>query len=243
MSQDKLFFVKNDEIVVNGKYYKKFDVDSLNLDDTIVASGKDIKVILTGEDYSDLLVNYVGKEILKNEVLQKGIIILASLAPLFIIGAFIFGYYFYKRRQIKKGRDFENYVENLFSQNEWAIEQKNKFEKLSRWIESKNNPDFIFRNKKTNKRLAVECKYLSKQAKKFWWAKNYQIENYQNFSQKENIPVFVVLGIGGRPKNPKRVFLVPLNQIKYPDVKMEYLGKFEREPRKSFSVDREGNLL
>ena len=61
---------------MNGKYYKKLYADGLNLDDTIIASGKDIKIILTGEEYTDLLVNYVGQGILKNEALQKEILYL-----------------------------------------------------------------------------------------------------------------------------------------------------------------------
>lgn len=237
VSKDKLFFVKDDEVIVSGKYYKKYE--------DIVASGKDIKVILTGEDYTDLLVNYVGRNMFENETLRKRNIIFVALIPFFSAGTFVVGLYWYRRKRYK-GVSFEGCVENLFAKNEWRIEQNNTFRKLKRWVESYSNPDFVFVHRKTGKRLAAECKYknsLPKEYDRIIWASEDQIENYQNFSQKQNIPVFVILGVGGRAKNPKRVFLLSLSQIKYPDVKIDYLEKFERDPKKHFSLDSCGDLI
>ncbi len=238
VSQDKLFFVKNDEIVVNGEYHKKLYVDGINLDDAIVASGKNIKVVLTGEEYTDLLINYVGKGILKNESLQKINIILAALIPLFVAAAFYFGFIFYRRKQIK-GSTFEGYIERLFSKQEWRLAESNAYRKLGRWVESYSNPDFVFIHRRTNKKIAVECKYKEKEYKTILWAYEDQIDKYQSFSQKNDIPVFVVIGVGGRPKNPKRMFLIPLASIKYPDVKLEYLQNFERDSKKYFSIHKD----
>lgn len=238
LSTDKLFFVKDDKVVVSGKYYKDYA--------DIVSSGKDIQVILTGEEYTDLLINYVGRGILENESLQKRLqkrnIIFAALIPLFSVGAFIAGYVWYRRKKYK-GISFEGYVEKLFARNEWKIEQDNTFRKLRRWVESYSNPDFVFIHRRTNKKIAVECKYKEKEYERIFWSYEDQIERYQNFSQKQNIPVFVILGVGGRPKNPKRVFLAPLSQIKYPDVKIDYLEKFERDPKKYFSLDNRGDII
>ncbi len=199
------------------------------------------------EEYTDLLVNYVGRGILENEALrerlQKRNIIFAALIPLFSVGAFMAGYVWYRRRK-QKGASFEGYVEKLFARNEWKIEQDNTFRKLNRWVESYSNPDFVFVHRRTGRRLAIECKYKLKEYDPIIWAYENQIENYQNFSKKQNIPVFVILGIGGKPTNPKRVFLVPLNQIKYPDVKIDYLEKFERrDPKKYFSLDSRGDII
>lgn len=245
ISEDSLFFVKNDEVEINGRYYKKLYADGLNLDDTIVVLGKNIKVILTGEDYADLLVNYVGKGMLRNEALQRWIIILLGLIPLFIIGAIYFGFVIYKRRQFK-GISFEGYVENLFRNNkEWRVEQDNSYRNLRKgWVESYGNPDFVFIHKRTNKKIAVECKYKEENKyERIFWAWEDQIERYQIFSAKEKIPTFVIIGIGGRPRNPKRVFLIPLSLIKYPDVKLEYLQKFERDPKRYFSLNENGDLI
>ncbi len=244
VSQDWLFLYKDDDVTINGSYHKKLYADGLNLENIIVASGKNIKVILTGEDYTDLLVNYVGKGIIKNESLQKRSIVLAALIPLFTAGAFYLGLIFYKRRQFK-GRSFEGYVESLFRNNkEWRVGQDNSYRKLRKgWVESYGNPDFVFIHRRTNQKIAVECKYKEKEYERIFWADENQIERYQDFSAKEKMPVLVIIGVGGRPKNPKRMFFAPLDKIKYPDVKMDYLQKFERDPRKPLSLDSNGKLV
>ena len=48
VSQDDMVLVKDSEVVITGRYYKKLYADGLNLDDTIVASGKDIKSYFDG---------------------------------------------------------------------------------------------------------------------------------------------------------------------------------------------------
>ena len=242
VSKDDMVLVKDAEVVVNGRYYKKLYAEGLNLDDTIVASGKDIKVIITAEELFNEILGPWGVAMNKEKALMRRNIIFAILIPLLSIGAFFLGLMFYRRRQIK-GTTFEGYVEGLFSKQEWRIAESNAYRKLGRWVESYSNPDFVFIHRKTNKKIAVECKYKEKEYERILWAYDDQIERYQNFSQKQNISVFVILGIGGRPKNPKRVFLAPLSQIKYPDVKIDYLGKFERDPKKYFSLDNSGNLI
>lgn len=244
VSQDELFLYKDDEVIINGNYHKKLNVGDLNLDDAIIASKADIKVILTGEEYFDLFVNYIGKGILKNESLQKRSIILAALIPLFVVGAVYFSSIFYERKQFK-GRRFEGYIEDLFRKNkEWKVERDNSYRKLSKgWVESYSDPDFVFIHRRTNKKIAVECKYKPKEYERIFWAFEDQIEHYQNFSDKEKIPVFIIIGIGGKPKNPKTMFFVPLSLVKYPEVKMDYLQKFKRDSKKYFSLDNQGKPI
>lgn len=245
VSPDDMVLVKDSEVVIDGRYYKKLYADGLNLDDTIVASGKDIKVILTADELWNEILGPWGATMEKEKILARRNIIFVILIPLVSVGAFWFGLIFYRRRQIR-GATFEGYVENLFSKQEWRLAESNAYRKLGRWVESYSNPDFVFIHRKTNKRIAVECKYKSvspKEDNRFFWAYEDQIENYQNFSAKTGTPVFVVIGIGGRPKNPKKIFLAPLSLVKYPDVKMDYLQKFERDPRKSFSLGGDGILI
>ncbi|MEK6824553.1 MAG: hypothetical protein AABY02_01745 [Nanoarchaeota archaeon] len=245
VSPDDMVLVKDSEVVIEGRYYKKLYADGLNLDDTIIASGKDIKVILTADELYNEILGPWGASMKKEKALVRRNIIFAVLIPLVSIGAFWLGLVFYRRRQIR-GATFEGYVENLFSHQEWRVAESNAYRKLGRWVESYSNPDFVFIHRKTNKRIAVECKYklaLPKEDGRFFWAYEDQIENYQSFSAKTGTPVFVVIGMDGRPKNPKKIFLAPLSLVKYPDVKMDYLQKFERDPRKPFSLNGEGNLI
>lgn len=242
ISKDGMVLVKDAEVVISGRYYKKLYADGLNLDDTIVASGKDIKVIITAEELFNEIFLPWGAAMNKEKTLARRNIIFIVSIPLVSLGTFFLGLMFYRRRQIK-GTTFEGHVESLFSKQEWRIAESNAYRKLGRWVESYSNPDFVFIHRRTNKKIAVECKYKEKEHERILWAYEDQIEKYRSFSQKQNIPVFVILGVGGRPKNPKRVFLAPLSQVKYPDAKIEYLEKFERDPKKYFSLDNHGNLI
>ena len=243
VSSDDMVLVKDLEVFIDGRYYKKLYADGLNLDDTIVASGKNIKVILTADELFNEIFWPWGTAMEKEKTLTRRNIILAVLIPLFSIGAFAGEYVFYKRRKIKGSR-FEGYVEDLFRKNkEWKVERDNSYRKLRKgWVESYSNPDFVFIHRRTNQKIAVECKYKEKEYERVFWAYEDQIEHYQNFSTKEKMPVFAVIGIGGRPRNPRRLFLVPLHLIKYPDIKLDYLEKFERDPRKNFVVDNKGGI-
>ena len=251
VSADNMVLIDGNVVIVDGRYYKRLYADDLNFDDTIVASGDNIQVVLTASElWNDILgpfgesLNIGDRLATKNESLQKRSIVLAALIPLFTAGAFYLGLIFYKRRQFK-GRSFEGYVESLFRNNkEWRVGQDNSYRKLRKgWVESYGNPDFVFIHRRTNQKIAVECKYKEKEYERIFWADENQIERYQDFSAKEKMPVLVIIGVGGRPKNPKRMFFAPLDKIKYPDVKMDYLQKFERDPRKPLSLDSNGKLV
>ena len=244
ISADEMVLIDGNTVIVDGRYYKKLYADGLNLDNMIVTSSDNIKVILTAKELLNDIFWPYGESLNTGKKLAIWNKVFIAIIPLFSAIAFYFGLIFYKRRQYK-GISFEGYVEILFSKQDWRIAEDNSYKRLNRWIESYNNPDFVFIHRKTNKRIAVECKYKPAETKyeRIFWAYEDQIEKYQSFSAKTGTLVFVVIGIGGRPKNPKRMFIVPLSLIKYPDVKMDYLQKFERDPRKSFSFDNDGNLI
>lgn len=244
ISTDEMVLIDGNVVIVDGRYYKKLYANGLNLDDTIVASSDNIQVVLTAKElWNDILGPY-GESLNTGKKLAVWNKTLVAIVPLFSAIAFYFGFVLYKRRQYK-GRSFEGHVEDIFRKNkEWKVARDNSYRKLRKgWVESYGDPDFVFIHRRTNKKIAVECKYKEKEYERIFWAYEDQIEKYQNFSVKENTPVFVVIGMGGRPKNPKRMFLVSLPLVKYPDIKMDYLQKFERDPRKSFSLDGGGNLI
>jgi hypothetical protein len=45
------------------------------------------------------------------------------------------------------------------------------------------------------------------------WAKPFQIQTYINYQAQNRIPVFIAIGIGGRPKKPEKLFVTPLCNI------------------------------
>ncbi len=121
----------------------------------------------------------------------------------------------------RKGAAFEHYVSTLFPEFRFTVVDRTRdlSKVTNRHVESDANPDFIFRDKKTNRVFAVECKYASR-----WWdrrgqpgflLRNYQLENYRKFSTERNIPVYIAFGIGGIAQKPEEVYFVPLEKIKY----------------------------
>lgn len=168
----------------------------------------------------------------------------------FIIVVILIVYRRYKHYKTSKdtkyemGAAFENYVQSLFDMGDWIIKRStgDLSKKLGRKVESDSDPDLIMRHKDTNKIIGVECKYRSrlnkgKEEYGIFWAQDYQIKNYNIFSEKEMCRVFIVIGLEGVPSKPKHLFLVPLYRLKYRFASEEYLKKFERSPKNKFTID------
>lgn len=150
----------------------------------------------------------------------------------------------------QKGYDFEVWVKDHFDQNfftlkEWRGDKHDK----GTYAESNRYPDmewsFDFNKKDVHETFAVECKWRkSFHNGSIEWASEENIEIYNKFAEDRNMPVFVVIGIGGTPKSPDDVYVVPLKSLRYPFVKKEYLLGFQREDvQKNFYYDYDKDLL
>ena len=146
----------------------------------------------------------------------------------------------------QKGTDFEKYVAGLFTRrsdyfaiNDWTRDNHDKSKGI--YVESNTNPDLVIRYKPTNEKFAVECKYRSGfyRSQKIngpvvKWAAPDQIKRYNAYSRSNRIPVFVVIGVGGSPKNPATMFCIPLKDAKYPEIFPSVFEKYVRDPGKTF---------
>ena len=116
-----------------------------------------------------------------------------------------------------KGREFEDFVLELFN-----LHEDNGFV-LKEWQgdktlgdicpESNRHPDFVFDYQ--GKGFSVECKWrekLSPNIEKDLFPAD-KIAIYKQFSTERNIPVFIVLGVGGEPSNPDLLFNIPLSEV------------------------------
>jgi len=122
----------------------------------------------------------------------------------------------------KKGTRFEQYVAGLFPEPDFVIQDRtrdvSKF--LNRRVESDTHPDFLFRNQKTGKPFAVECKWRGKWARNktseigLWWNRA-QGERYAAYGKESGIPVFIAIGIGGSPEKPKEVYFLEADRLHY----------------------------
>lgn len=137
----------------------------------------------------------------------------------------------------KTGVKFEIYVSKLFSRKYFDIEDwtKDSSKSLNRRVKSDSNPDIKFSYIKTKELFSIECKFRSKPFNNsINWAKDYQIQNYRNYESKNKIPTFIVIGLGGRPDNPQRMFCLPLRDAKYTNLFMSFLENYERPPDRMF---------
>lgn len=198
--------------------------------------------------YNEIITMPSGVTILKHErLLHENYILIALL----VLGTPVI-FYLWKKNQEKirkklhygEGYDFEKYIISLFDQKQWSIEHLTGdiSEEIGRRVKSDSDPDITVKHLTTGKKYSIECKYRSrfeigKKECGIRWAKPYQISNYQIFQKEKGHQVYVVLGVGGRPSKPKRMFLVPLYKLRYQFANESYLKKFERDVNSQFTIE------
>ena len=137
----------------------------------------------------------------------------------------------------QKGDDFERFVVDLFDEKHFSIVQwtTDMARKHNRFVESDCGPDLVLRYIHTNEIFCVECKFRSRLLKgKLQWSTSKQLERYRIFEDDNEIPFYLVIGLGGKARKPKRMFCIPLKETKSPALSPEFVEKFERNPKKDF---------
>jgi len=146
------------------------------------------------------------------------------------------------------GKAFEDYIQTLIFKNNkerdyFALEYRTPDyydAKSGIYAESNLEPDFRIRYNPTGDVFAVECKYRSdlsqnKQGKYVLsWSNPTQLRRYQKYQQERKIPIYVVIGLGGDPNNPEKVYCIPLSEIKYPQIYPSVLKRYEHQPNELF---------
>ena len=141
--------------------------------------------------------------------------------------------------RVGKGDDFEKYVVDLFDENYFSVAQwtTDIARKHDRFVESDCNPDLVMRYhyKGREELFCVECKFRSDlYQNKLDWTNPDQLERYREYEQETNLPFFVVIGLGGSPDYPERMFCIPLEEANYPALYPSVFERFERDPEKPF---------
>jgi len=150
-------------------------------------------------------------------------------------------------RYHRMGRNFEEYIIGLFPDTDWEIKDRSSdtSRRIGRRITGDVSYDFIVKQRSTSRRFIIECKYRSRFYRQgdqegIEWAKPYQIRNYRTFQQAEGCPYVVVIGLGGHPRQPQHLFVLPLESLHYPFIGKVNLLAAERDPRAIFAVDDHG---
>ena len=144
-----------------------------------------------------------------------------------------------------KGYLFEDYIVTLFDKEskrfrllEW---RSDKIASNGIYPVSSLLPDleFAFCGRQNQSRFAIECKWRKEFVNgKIDWAKIHQIDTYLDYQKKNNIPVFIAIGVGGEPSLPEKLFVTPLINIsEFPEVLESQLIVYKRNPRHRFFYD------
>ena len=146
-----------------------------------------------------------------------------------------------------KGRTFEEFILDKFPKDrfklvEWRSDKvfNGRFPEASKW------PDLQLELKLRSEKhpFAVECKWRND----FWkgiieWARDAQISSYQEFQVSKEMPVFIALGIGGTPSDPRDLFIIPLGHLYKSILTEDWLKKYKRESRGDFFLNLDPILL
>ncbi len=102
--------------------------------------------------------------------------------------------------------------------------------KTSNYVHS-SNPDFKFRDRRTLKTFYAEAKYRKQFFQgRITWCTDNQLKRYRQCN--EEFPVFIILGIGGKPGRPSFVFLIPLRVANFTELYMSEVEKYMVRPRR-----------
>ncbi len=120
--------------------------------------------------------------------------------------------YNYNQDSFEKGKKFEEYVQKrLFPEDDYELlhqttphDQNNK-----RFVGDSKLPDFRFKHILTGKEFHIEAKYRTKPFQEHYdILSETQVETFKNVHTPE-IPVYIVLGFGGRASYPAYLSLIP----------------------------------
>ena len=149
-----------------------------------------------------------------------------------------------KPEGVIKGEKFERYVLSLFNASGyWALVKRTQDYYNNKQMYEKHSleADFIFKHKRLNKEIKIECKYRSSLNKDgmLEWCKNEQLDRYKRFDKDDN--TYIVIGLGGKPNAPGKLYLIKLSDAKYVTIYPSSLKKYEI--RKNCCFNMKGGRL
>lgn len=147
----------------------------------------------------------------------------------------------------KSGDDFEKFVVQKFNP---------RYFKLKEWAgdkyvdgiyaETTLQPDLLFELTLQGKTagFAVECKWRSDFMQGgIEFATKTQFRRYREFGRKRNMPVFIAIGVGGKPESPKYFYVVPLSEVNSNFIVQNSLSSYGKRLESNFFFDMETQTL
>lgn len=134
-----------------------------------------------------------------------------------------------EKTSAEKGAIFEEYVIKCFDPNCYRIIEWRSDKYIPDWgfPISSSWPDLVMESIASEKRVAIECKFRSYPRNGcVEWADERKIRNYREYEQKEGLPVYVALGLGGEPDAPRGFYISRLRNFRNPVISLDELSHF-----------------
>ncbi|MBV6492454.1 MAG: hypothetical protein LDLANPLL_00448 [Turneriella sp.] len=130
----------------------------------------------------------------------------------------------------KKGEAFEDFVrKQLFTDDRYKLIHKTQgYSQNSRdYVENSKQPDFTFQCLDTKRNFYVEAKYRNgvNENGALQYANPGQFERHKKLNAEQ--PVFICLGVAGKPASPDFGFIIPIIRIKSVYLTEDFLEEFE----------------
>ena len=144
-----------------------------------------------------------------------------------------------------KGEKFESYAQELFgASNLWILVKRTSDynHNAEMYEHSSLEPDFRFKHKLSNKQINIECKYRTSLNKEGMldWCREDQFKRYKETDKYNN--TYVLIGLGGEPKAPEKLFLIKLSEIKYTKLYPSVLDKYKIRTNCLFDM-KDGRII
>jgi hypothetical protein len=145
----------------------------------------------------------------------------------------------FKEDAFEKGRLFENYVERvLFPKRTYLLlDRTHSFKQNAyRYVESSKKPDFKFRSKTTSQEFYVEVKFRAK------YDSNDQVTimkptQFTRFTElNKELPILVVIGVGGKPDNPDLISLIPFQELQYLNIYKSVINNHKIDKNNAYEL-------
>jgi len=140
---------------------------------------------------------------------------------------------------LRKDLEFEEHVADMFKTQPklFTIVSRIRDQSLERneaMAESEKEPDFKIRCVLTNDVFFVVCKWRAHllSDNRLEWCYELFLRKCQRYYRR--LPVFVVVGLGGEPASPDRMFCIPLKEARWNELFPSVYMKHERPPDKKF---------
>ena len=149
---------------------------------------------------------------------------------------------------VQKGLAFEQFIVSRFDNSEVSLYNwQGDKSYMNVYPETNKHPDLVYKINNSGKRdfFAVECKWRRNDENGIVaFAKGYQLDNYSNFVDKMRVPLFIVIGLCGKPSAPANLFVIPFKDIcNMCSLDITMLRMYQRNKQAKFYWDEKRRMI